>query len=77
MPGYGYYALPRAYVRRRWIVGGTVPPGLRHYVVVTPGGYGLPPAPPGLQWVYVGNRVALIRTNNGLIVQLGPVFWQG
>lgn len=74
-PGYGYYPIPPAYARTRWVVGVYVPAPLRTYVVVDPLVYGLPVAPPGLRWIYVGNRIALVRTGNGMIVQLGPVFW--
>jgi Ni/Co efflux regulator RcnB len=74
-PGYGYYHVAPAYYRRRWVVGAAVPPVLRRYVVIDPAVYRLPPAPPHLRWIYVGNRIALVRTSDGVIVQLGPVFW--
>jgi Ni/Co efflux regulator RcnB len=74
-PGYGYYRVTPDYYRRRWVVGAAVPPALRRYAVVNPAIYRLPPAPPHLRWIYVGNRIALVRTRDGVIVQLGPVFW--
>lgn len=74
-PGYGYYAVPPTYLNRRWSVGAVVPVPLRRYVVVDLAPYRLPPAPAGLRWVYIGNRIALIRIDSGMIVRLGPVFW--
>ena len=74
-PGYGYYRVAPAYYGRRWSVGMAVPPALRRYVVIDPAIYRLPPPPPRLGWVYVGNRIALVRTSDGVIVQLGPVYW--
>lgn len=74
-PGYGYYKVAPAYYRRRWAVGVSVPPELRRYVVIDPTIYRLPPAPRHLRWIYVGNRIALVRTGDGVIVRLGPVYW--
>lgn len=74
-PGYGYYRVAPAYSGRVWVVGGYVPQPLRTYVVVDPAVYRLRPAPVGMRWIYVGNRVALVRVDTGIIVRLGPVFW--
>lgn len=74
-PRYGYYRVPAPYYGRAWAVGAVVPPPLRRYYVPAPSIYRLPPAPVGLNWIFVGNRIALVRSSSGLIVRLGPVFW--
>ncbi|WP_394440606.1 RcnB family protein [Sphingobium naphthae] len=68
-PGYGYYAIPPRHVHSVWIVGGTLPLSMRHYVVVNPIGYGLSPAPAGHIWCYAGTNFVLISRNTGVIIQ--------
>lgn len=74
-PGYGYYPVAAPYYARRWVIGGVVPVALRRYYVPAPAVYGLPVAPVGQSWIFVGNRIALVAGRTGVIVQLGPVFW--
>lgn len=74
-PGYGYYHVEPGWYRRTWAIGVVVPAPLRAYYVVDPTIYALAPAPAGMRWIYVGNRIALIRISSGVIIQLGPVFW--
>ena len=45
---------------------------LRGYAVADPYVYGLPFAPRGLRYVYVGNNVALISMRTGRIVSIVP-----
>lgn len=68
-PGYGYYAVPRGYARSIWVVGGTLPPVMRSYVVVSPAIYGLAPAPAGYGWYYAGTNIVLAALATGVIVQ--------
>ena len=49
-----------------------MPPALRGYAVVDPDVYGLPFAPRGFRYVYLGNNVALISLRNGRIVSIVP-----
>lgn len=74
-PGYGYYAVATPYWARPWTVGTVVPVTLRRYYVPAPAIYGLPVAPPGCNWIFVGNRIALVAGRTGVVLRLGPVFW--
>ncbi|WP_343698971.1 RcnB family protein [Caulobacter sp.] len=68
-PGYGYYAIPRGYTRTTWVVGATLPPMMRSYVVISPAVYGLAPAPVGCGWYYAGANIVLVRLSTGVIIQ--------
>ena len=68
-PGYGYYPIPPRHAHSVWIVGGTLPLSMRHYVVVNPVGYGLSPAPTGHIWCYAGTNFVLISRHTGVIIQ--------
>jgi Ni/Co efflux regulator RcnB len=68
-PGYGYYAIPRGYTRTTWVVGATLPPVMRSYVVVQPTVYGLAPAPAGYGWYYAGTNLVLVSLATGVIAQ--------
>jgi Ni/Co efflux regulator RcnB len=68
-PGYGYYAVPRAYARTAWVVGATLPLPMRRYAVVEPAAYGLRPPPFGYGWYYAGTNFVLVAGGSGVIVQ--------
>ncbi|PNU05590.1 hypothetical protein A8V01_15630 [Novosphingobium guangzhouense] len=68
-PGYGYYAVPRAYFGRNFVVGAVVPLPMRSYVIVTPAIYGLRPAPPNYRWYYAGPNIVLAHVSTGVIIQ--------
>jgi len=74
-PGYGYYPVRRAYIRRAWVAGVPVPFAMRRYVVLDPGFYGLAPARPGYRWIYIDNNIALVRDLTGVIVRVLPRIW--
>ncbi|CAM5494512.1 RcnB family protein [Sphingobium scionense] len=74
-PGYGYFPVTAPYYARPWTIGAIVPVSLRRYYVPVPAVYGLPVAPVGHSWIFVGNRTALVAGRTGVIVRLGPVFW--
>lgn len=66
-PGYGYYAVPRGYAGRPFVVGATLPVAMRAYAVPDPGWYGLRPAPPGYAWYYAGTSLVLAAANGAII----------
>lgn len=68
-PGYGYYPIPRGYAHTTWVVGVTLPPPMRTYVVVQPAAYGLAVPPPGYNWYYAGTNFVLVSVKSGVIVQ--------
>lgn len=68
-PGYGYYAPPRGYYGRHWVIGVVLPPPMRTYVVVDPVIYGLRVPPPGYRWYYAGDRIVLAVVATGVIVE--------
>ncbi len=70
VPGRGYVNPGSRWFGYGWRVGSFVPLALRGYAVVDPYVYGLPPAPRGFRYVYVGNNVALISLRNGRIVSI-------
>jgi|GEM_PF-3871716 len=68
-PGYGYYAIPVGYAHTTWVVGVTLPPPMRTYVVIQPADYGLPAPPPGYNWYYAGTNFVLVSVSSGVIVR--------
>lgn len=68
-PGYGYYAIPRGYVGRPFVVGAVVPVSVRRYVIVTPAMYGLRPPPANCQWYYAGTNFVLANVSTGVVIQ--------
>ena len=73
-PGYGYYRPDPRWYGFNWYVGFTVPFELRSYYVSDPYDYGLPPAPYGCEWIFLGNQLVLINMETGQIVQIGYAF---
>ncbi len=71
-PGFGYFRVDPRWYGFNWQVGGFVPFEFRSYYVQDPYGYGLPPAPYGYAYVYLGNDIALMSMDNGAIVQVFP-----
>ena len=68
-PGHGYYAVPRGYYGRPFVVGAVIPPPMRRYVVVQPVMYGLAPAPAGYGWYYAGTSLVLASVASGQITR--------
>jgi Ni/Co efflux regulator RcnB len=68
-PGYGYYAIPRGYAHTTWVVGVTLPPPMRSYVVIQPATFGLSVPPPGYNWYYAGTNFVLVSVKTGVIVR--------
>jgi len=71
-PGFGYFRVDPRWYGFNWQVGGFVPFEFRSYYVQSPYLYGLPPAPYGYAYVYLGNSIALMSMANGVIVQVFP-----
>jgi Ni/Co efflux regulator RcnB len=67
-PGFGYYAVPRAYWGHRWGVGAFLPLFFLTYTLTDWVDYGLPPPPPGCAWVWVGPNLLLIDIADGYVV---------
>jgi Ni/Co efflux regulator RcnB len=67
-PGHGYYLPPRGYARTTWMVGGTLPPPMRRYVVIAPAAYGLYAPAAGYGWYYAGSNFVLVAQRSGVIV---------
>ena len=73
IPGRGYVRAIPGYYNYAWRVGAFVPFALRSYVVFNPYVYGLPPAPPALRYVFLGNgMIALISRHSGRIISVYP-----
>ena len=72
VPGRGYVNPGARWLGYGWRVGAFVPVELRGYSVVDPYVYGLPRAPYGFRYVYLGNNVALISMHNGRVVRIVP-----
>jgi len=69
-PGWGYYQVDPRWYGYDWEIGGVVPYQLRSYYVSDPYDYGLPPAPYGTAWVFLGDQIVLIDLQTGEIVQI-------
>ncbi len=67
-PGHGYYALPREYWGRSWGEGEYLPLFFLAYALSDYNDYGLPPAPYGCEWVWVGNNVLLVDMRDGYVL---------
>jgi Ni/Co efflux regulator RcnB len=67
-PGYGYYAVPRAYRGHHWRMGDLLPLFFLRYVMRDYRDYGLPTPPPGCAWIWVGNDVLLVDMSDGYII---------
>lgn len=78
VPGFGYRSVPANWWGYHWGVGVVVPRvflGDRTYFVTDPWDYGLPPAYPPFQWIFLGGNIARVNMNNGRIVQYVPNVW--
>ena len=73
-PGWGYYRPDPRWYGFDWEVGVAVPFELRGYVLNDPYEYGLPPAPYGCEWIFLGNELVLISLESGQILQVGYSF---
>ncbi len=71
-PGVGYVRVDPRWYGYRWRVGGYVPAQFRTFYVQGPYQFGLPPAPFGYVYVYLGPNIALMAQGTGLIVQVFP-----
>jgi Ni/Co efflux regulator RcnB len=69
-PGWGYYQVNPRWYGYDWEIGGIVPYELRSYYVSDPYDYGLPPAPYGAAWVFLGDQIVLIDLQSGEIIQI-------
>jgi Ni/Co efflux regulator RcnB len=69
-PGWGYYQVDPRWYGYDWEVGAVVPYELRSYYVSDPEDYGLPPAPYGAAWVFLGDQIVLIDLQSGDIIQI-------
>jgi hypothetical protein len=69
-PGWGYYQVDPRWYGYDWEIGGVVPYELRSYYVSDPEDYGLPPAPYGAAWVFLGDEIVLIDLQSGEIIQI-------
>ena len=69
-PGWGYYQVDPRWYGYDWEIGAVVPYELRSYYVSDPEDYGLPPAPYGTAWVFLGDEIVLIDLQSGEIVQI-------
>jgi Ni/Co efflux regulator RcnB len=74
-PGYGYYEVPEEYWGRRWEVGALLPFFFLRYAVPDYEVYGLPPPPPGCEWVWVGNSVLLVDESDGYVLDEVDDVW--
>jgi Ni/Co efflux regulator RcnB len=73
-PGWGYYQVDPQWYGYDWEVGVEVPYNLRGYYVDDPYDYGLPPAPYGCAWIYLGDEIVLIDLNSGEILQIADSY---
>jgi Ni/Co efflux regulator RcnB len=69
-PGWGYYQVDPRWYGYDWEIGAVVPYELRSYYVSDPEDYGLPPAPYGTAWVFLGDEIVLIDLQTGEIIQI-------
>ncbi len=69
-PGWGYYQVDPRWYGYDWEIGAVVPYELRSYYVSDPEDYGLPPAPYGAAWVFLGDQIVLIDLQSGDIIQI-------
>ncbi|HEY1448974.1 MAG TPA: RcnB family protein [Caulobacteraceae bacterium] len=69
-PGWGYYQVDPQWYGYYWDVGVVVPYDLRGYYVSDPYEYGLPPAPYGCAWIFLGDQIVLIDLQSGQILQI-------
>ncbi len=67
-PGRGYYSVPREYWGHSWGVGAFLPLFFLTYAFADYYDYGLPPPPPGCEWVWVGPNVLLVSIDDGYVV---------
>jgi Ni/Co efflux regulator RcnB len=73
-PGRGYYRVDPRWYDFDWEVGAIVPYEFRSYYVTDPYDYGLPPAPYGCAWIFIGDEIALVDLNTGAIIQIADSY---
>jgi Ni/Co efflux regulator RcnB len=73
-PGWGYYQVDPRWYDFDWAVGAVVPYELQSYAISDPYAYGLPPAPYGCEWIFLGDQIALIDLSSGQIVQIAGAY---
>ncbi|MGH7024887.1 MAG: RcnB family protein [Caulobacteraceae bacterium] len=73
-PGWGYYQVDPRWYDFDWQVGVAVPYDLRSYVIDDPYDYGLPPAPYGAAWIFLGDQIVLIDLQSGQIIQMAGAY---
>lgn len=73
-PGWGYYQVDPRWYDFDWVVGAVVPYELQSYYISDPYAYGLPPAPYGCEWIFLGDQIALIDLGTGQIVQIAGAY---
>ncbi|HEY2481851.1 MAG TPA: RcnB family protein [Caulobacteraceae bacterium] len=73
-PGWGYYSVDPRWYGYDWEVGAIVPYEFRSYYVTDPYDYGLPPAPYGCAWIFLGDEIVLIDLNTGAIIQIADTY---
>ncbi len=69
-PGWGYYSVDPRWYGYDWEVGAIVPYQFRSYYVSDPYEYGLPPAPYGAAWIFLGDRIVLVDLGSGQILDM-------
>ena len=74
-PGYGYYAVPQIYWGRHWGVGALLPLFFLSYAAADFAAYGLPPPPPGAEWVWVNNSILLVDISDGYVLDEMTNVW--
>lgn len=73
-PGWGYYQVDPRWYDFDWVVGAVVPYELQSYYISDPYEYGLPPAPYGCEWIFLGDQIALIDLSSGQVVQIAGAY---
>jgi Ni/Co efflux regulator RcnB len=73
-PGFGYYQVDPQWYDYDWEVGAEVPYSLRSYYVSDPYDYGLPQAPYGCAWIFLGDEIVLIDLQSGEIIQIADSY---
>jgi Ni/Co efflux regulator RcnB len=71
-PGHGYFRVEPRWFNCAWQAGLYVPVEFQSFYVEDPDEFGLPPPPDGYAYVFLGEDIALIALDTGLIVQLFP-----
>ncbi|HEY1878374.1 MAG TPA: RcnB family protein [Caulobacteraceae bacterium] len=73
-PGWGYYQVDPQWLGFNWAVGAVVPYQLQSYYISDPYEYGLPPAPYGCEWIFLGDQIVLIDLSSGAILEIAGAY---